>query len=240
MRFYVGLHQPSDAGKVRRCIISAHRVSRRRSPVPSREFILDSGAFSAIRKHGDHLLTVEEYAEVARRAAAGGGCVAVVAQDYPCHAAALERTGLTVTEHQSRALERYRALAAALPEHYVMPVLQGWTPDDFRRHVSELGLSAGWVGVGSLVRGAGRQAEIYPILYAIKREAPALELHGFGLGLQTLRLNETAGLLSSADSMAWAMTAWREGRDANSVLEAVAYADRVVAEARPQPPLFYV
>ena len=48
MKFFLGVHHPSDAAKVPRAFVSVHALERRKSGFPVNEWILDSGAFSTI------------------------------------------------------------------------------------------------------------------------------------------------------------------------------------------------
>ena len=62
MRFYVGLHQPSDARHFDRCLISIARLRDRKSNFQVQDWILDSGAFTEVATHGDYREPVEVYA----------------------------------------------------------------------------------------------------------------------------------------------------------------------------------
>ena len=50
---YPGIHQPSMAGGIPRCMISVNRLLHHRSDFPAQDWILDSGAFTgaSIREH---------------------------------------------------------------------------------------------------------------------------------------------------------------------------------------------
>ena len=58
---YAGVHQPSMAGSLPRCMISVNRLMGRRSDFPAQDWILDSGAFSRIVRQQGHL-HLREYA----------------------------------------------------------------------------------------------------------------------------------------------------------------------------------
>ena len=115
--------------------------------------------------------------------------VAAVAQDYMCEPFMLTQTGLTVLEHQRLIVERYDSLLAALREvfggdipFHVMPVLQGYTPAEYQRHIEMYGdrLTPGmWVGVGSVCKRQGDPSALESVLLAIKEVRPDLRLHGF-------------------------------------------------------------
>lgn len=51
MRFFVGLHQPSDAQHFDAVFVSVNRLRNRKSDFRVRDWIMDSGAFTTIAKH---------------------------------------------------------------------------------------------------------------------------------------------------------------------------------------------
>lgn len=129
-------------------------------------------------------------------------------QDWMCEPLMLARTGLTVGEHQRLTvanLLHLRTLAPAVPW---LPVLQGWTIDDYL-HCVRLYEAAGVdlaaeprVGLGSVCR---RQAtgEIDELVRTLA--ATGLSLHGFGVKVGGLR--RCGRWLASSDSMAWSRQA---------------------------------
>ena len=139
-------------------------------------------------------------------------------------------TGLTIPEHQRLTIERYDALLACDTGVYIMPVLQGYAPEDYVSHIRQYGarLAYGaWVGVGSVCKRNGDPRAILDVLIAIKTERPDLRLHGFGLKTIALANGTIRQLLESADSMAWSFAARRGGRNANDYREAAAFRDAV-------------
>lgn len=131
MRFFTGLHQPSDAKHFDAAFVSVNRLRNRKSPFAVGDWIMDSGAFTEISTHGHYRHGVEEYAAQIRRWSKNGNLLAAVAQDWMCETFIVERTGLSVEEHQRRTVERYDALMAEdTAGVYVLPVLQGF-PDDY-------------------------------------------------------------------------------------------------------------
>lgn len=234
MRFYVGLHIPAHAGRFARCMVSVNRLLRRRSDFPVRTWIMDSGAFTAITQHGDHQLSVEEYAALIQRWSECGHLLAAVSQDYMCEPFALERTGLTIEGHQRLTVERYAALRRRVQSTWVMAVLQGWTPEDYARHVRMYGRllpQTAWVGVGSICKRNTDVGGVAAVLDAIHDVRPDLRLHGFGLKVTALADARIRDRLHSADSMAWSWSARRQGRDANSVDEAIRFVARIETQA---------
>lgn len=223
MRFFVGLHQPSDARHFDASFVSINRLRRRKSDFQVGDWILDSGAFSTIFTHGGYPEGPEAYAEQIRRWKGCGNLLAAVTQDYMCEQAMLAITGLAVAEHQRLTIERYDALLRCETGCYIMPVLQGYTPEEYVSHIDQYGerLPHGaWVGVGSVCKRNGNPRAIIDVLVAIKARRPDLRLHGFGLKTIALANGLIQALLFSADSMAWSFAARKQGRRANDYREA--------------------
>lgn len=249
--FFVGLHQPADCGKthpngqpkVRFACVSINRLRTRKAPLkePAEGWMMDSGAFTEISTHGKYRHAPEEYArEAARWVTPKLKCI--VAQDYMCEPFILKKTGLTVLEHQRLTIERYDALviaweaerikAGAANDNWppVMPVLQGFTEEEYLRHIEMYGdrLKPGmWVGIGSVCKRQGDVKVIERLLIAIVARRPDLLFHGFGVKLTALRSLVVQILLETADSMAWSFSARKKGRNANCVDEAVAFVAKV-------------
>ncbi|TCK87317.1 DUF4168 domain-containing protein [Paraburkholderia sp. BL9I2N2] len=237
MRFFTGLHQPSDAKHFDTAFISRNRLMGRKSGFEVGDWILDSAAFTTILKHGGYPNGVEEYAEQIKRWASNGNLLAAVAQDYMCEAHMLKITGKTIIEHQQMTIERYDALMKCdVGGIYIMPVLQGYAPEDYVRHIEMYGdrLKHGaWVGVGSVCKRNGDPRAIERVLMAIKAVRPDLRLHGFGLKSTALSSWIVKDLLYTADSMAWSFAARKQGRNANDWREAKAWTERI--NSRPPP-----
>lgn len=234
MRFYVGLHQPHQAGGFERCMVSVNRLRGRLSDFPVNEWIMDSGAFTEVTQHGGFRFPPEEYAGQVKRWASCGELVAAVSQDFMCEPFALEATGATLEEHQRWTVERYRVLRGLLPGTHLMPVLQGWEPEDYARHVEMYGadLTEGmWVGVGSVCKRNVDVGSVAAVLWAIHGVRHDLRLHGFGLKTTALADARVRDRLHSADSMAWSFAARRTGRDGNSAEEAMSFVRRIERQA---------
>jgi hypothetical protein len=230
VRFFVGLHQPSDAQHFDAAFVSVVRLRGRKSDFKVRDWILDSGAFSEISQHGDYRVSVEQYAEEIRRWSRVGNMLAAVSQDWMCEPWIVARTGLSVAEHQDRTIRRYDALLACSPGAYVMPVLQGYREADYVDHLRQYGDRLGtgaWVGVGSVCKRNGDPRAIEDVLLAIRVARPDLRLHGFGLKTTALGSGVVVEQLHTADSMAWSFHARKNGRNANDWREAARWAARV-------------
>lgn len=235
MIFFTGLHHPSDAHRFDHAFVSANRLWERRSDFQVNQWIMDSGAFSEILQHGKYRSerSVDEYAKQVLRWKRCGIMRRAVTQDYMCEPDMLERTGMSVAEHQRLTIDRYLALHALCGE-IIMPCLQGQVIDDYVQHLAMYGdiLSPGaWVGVGSVCK---RKNENYigAILRSILQVRPDLRLHGFGLKISALRCADVWDMLYSADSMAWSYAARMAGRDGNSWLEAAKFTARINTMAR--------
>lgn len=227
MRFFTGLHQPSDARHFDAAFVSVARLRTRKGPFAVADWIMDSGAFTEISAHGHYRHSVAEYAAQIRRWRDNGNLLAAVAQDYMCEPFIVKKTGLTVQRHQQLTIERYDALLAEGTGVYILPVLQGFEPAEYVDHVRLYGarLAPGqWVGVGSICKRNGDPRAIATVLLAIKTERPDLRLHGFGLKTTALSSPLVRSLLDTADSMAWSFAARREGRNPNDWREAARWA----------------
>lgn len=231
MKFYIGLHQPSDAKHFGRCMVSVNRLWNRRSGFESGEWIMDSGAFTEISRHGRFRREPNEYAAVIRHQAKGGRLIAAVSQDVMCEPFIIRKTGLSVLAHQAITIKRYdRLLREDCGGVYIMPVLQGYTAAEYVRHIALYGprLAPGvWVGVGSVCKRQGDVAAIEAVLIAIKDARPDLHLHGFGVKITALQSSIVRDCLYSADSMAWSYAARRQGRSANDWREAHAFTEAI-------------
>jgi hypothetical protein len=235
VRFYVGLHQPSDAKHFERACISINRFHghrTRRKPVGAR-LLIDSGAFTELARNGGYRSSPADYAAQLRRLVDEGVAEidAAVAQDFMCEPFVLAKTGLTVAEHQRLTIQRYDELLAERLPMPVMPVLQGWEPVDYARHALAYGnrlLPGGWTGVGSVCRRNSDPVAVYAVLSAIRLVRPDLRLHGFGLKTTALRHRGVLSLLYSADSMAWSLHQRKNGGNRNDWRNAKIFVDGIV------------
>jgi hypothetical protein len=234
LRFFTGLHQPSDAQHFDAAFISVNRIRDRKKAFLVQDWIMDSGAFTEISTHGRYRHDVSEYAAQIRRWKDNGNLLAAVSQDWMCEPFIIEKTGLTIERHQQLTIERYDALLAEETGVFILPVLQGYAPEDYVRHILSYGdrLKPGmWVGVGSVCKRNGDPAAIAAVLLAVKSARPDLLLHGFGLKTTALADPLVRSLLYTADSMAWSFHARRNGRNANDWHEAVRWTQAI--ELRP-------
>ena len=205
---YPGTHIVGHAAHLDRCMISLNRLETRKSDFEARDWILDSGAFTRIAAGRGHM-PAEDYADRVNRWARCGRLVAAVTQDWMCEPFILSVTGETVEDHQHRTTHRYLGLRR-LVSPYLMPVIQGWDPDDYHRHTLDLSPylpARAWIGVGSVCKRQGRPDRIASVLEAVHDARRDLRLHGFGVKATALRSTRVRDRLSTVDSMAWSFAA---------------------------------
>jgi hypothetical protein len=214
LTFYLGAHQPHWLRLAEFPLFVSHRqLARRRSlPVAAGRWALDSGGFTELSMHGRWITTAHAYAEaVAGYAERVGGLDFAAPQDWMCEPQMIERSGLSVREHQERTVANYLELRALAPGLPFIPVVQGWRLADYL-HCLALYESAGVdlaglprVGLGSVCRRQST-AEIAVIVGTLANRG--LRMHGFGV--KTGGLHLYGHILASADSMAWSYAARRE------------------------------
>jgi hypothetical protein len=217
--FYIGWHQPrngrSGCGDFDYTMISINRLIDRRSRFPVKRWILDSGAFTRITTGVGHLPADVYIAEIDRWSTCGD-LAAAVTQDWMCEEFVLKITGLTIEDHQRLTIERFDELRSLIKsETYLMPVLQGYAPSEYVRHLTDYGdriPHGAWVGVGSVCKRNSNAASVRDVLVAIKTARPDLRLHGFGIKKTALADPVVWDLLHSADSQAHGLIS---GRGAN-------------------------
>ncbi len=214
-RFFLGIHEPAWMSRTTvPLFVSRNRLARRkRLPVAAGPWALDSGGFTEIGAHGRWTVSAKTYAEdVARYATDIGRMEWAAPQDWMCEPIMLKRTGLTVAAHQLNTLDNFQELRSLNPALPFVPVLQGWTLDDYRRHLDAYD-TAGIIardlptfGLGSVCRRQGTDDAV-KIVRGILAHAPGIRLHGFGF--KTRGLAKLEHELASADSLAWSYRARR-------------------------------
>lgn len=215
MRFWLGTHRPSWLERTTvPLFISRRTMPQRALPRALGPWALDSGGYTVLNGNGRWDITADAYADlVALYEQEIGNLAWAAPMDWMCEAHVLERTGLTVAEHQDRTVANYLELRGRGP---FVPVLQGQHLADYERCI-DLYASAGVdlraepiVGLGTVCRRQNGP-EIARIVNELA--AHGLSLHGFGM--KSLGLSRVAHLLVSADSMAWSTRgrmAWQHDR----------------------------
>jgi len=209
MRFYLGAHHVSqkwwDAGVP--LFISRRTLTTRKSlPIAREGWALDSGGFTELSLFGGWRTTEAEYVSDVRRFQDEIGRLEWVApMDWMCEPHILERTGLTSVEHQRRTIDNFLRLREQLGP-LVIPVLQGWTLDDYLRcweRYHRAGVDLEWedmVGLGTVCRRQDT-ADAGRIVRRLADNLAGRQLHGFGVKLTGLE--SFSDELASADSLAW-------------------------------------
>lgn len=211
--FLLGTHRPWWLARspVPLCV-SAHTLSAYRHggeglPAAGCLYAIDSGAYTEIRDHGTWRWSEDEYGGLVYRLMDDCGMPWFVAPlDWPCEPRVVARSGATVTEHQEWTLDSYRYLTREFPAAPWVPVVTGWSLEDYERHDTMyrragIDLAAQrLVGLGSVCRrGSVKQIGVIAQTFAER----GYRLHGFGLKISALRVY--GRYFASADSLAWSL-----------------------------------
>jgi hypothetical protein len=216
MMFYLGTHMPSWLDVAPYPLMVSHRrlAGRKTFPRALHPWVLDSGGFTELNLHGADAYAegARPYVAAARRYADQIGKLDWAApQDWMCEPFVLDKTGLTVADHQQRTTDNLLELRHAAPDLPWIPVLQGFAAADYLNHADQYA-AAGidltvepTVGVGSVCRrqNTGEVAHILELVASL-----GIRLHGFGCKGDGLRTY--AAHLTSADSMSWSFRARRD------------------------------
>lgn len=210
MRFWLGTHETHWLGRERDLFVSRRRLAKRKTfPVAVGPWALDSGGFTELNLFGRWETTEAEYvADVKRYAQEIGSLEWVAPMDWMCEPFVLKKTGMGVRTHQVLTVQNFLKLRQELGD-LVIPVLQGWTRDDYLWHIGEYDhwgvdlFAEELVGVGSVCRrqSTAEAAHIF-------RALDGLKLHGFGVKVSGLAVYRDS--LASADSLAWSYQARRD------------------------------
>lgn len=173
------------------------------------EVVIDSGGFTELNLHGTWTVPAKQYAaEVKHWISTVGNIRWAAAQDWMCETVVLNKTGLTVKDHQELTVNSFLDLKAIDPDIPWMPVIQGFTAGEYLDCV-ELYDKSGInlvdepiVGLGSVCRrqATGGIESLVEILFNM-----GIKLHGFGLKKTGLR--KMSRWFKSSDSMAWSFKA---------------------------------
>ena len=210
MRFYLGAPEPHWLGLLDVPMFVSYRRLRLqlRTKIPKARvpWAMDSGGFTELGLYGKWKTSVDEYIEGVNYFATEIGQLEWAApQDWMCEPDMLEKTGLSVREHQERTVDNYLLLRDKGP---FIPVLQGWEIDDYLECIdlyAQAGVELGAepvVGIGSVCRrqNDGRTVDLFNELVR-----NGIRSHGFGV--KVTGLAGYGDKMVSADSMAWTVTA---------------------------------
>jgi hypothetical protein len=246
VRFWLGTHRANWLGTLDVPLFISHRRlhAYKTLPVALGEWALDSGGFTELNLYGRWKTTEAEYVEAVQRYSEETRRLAWAApMDWMCEPAVIEKTGLSVREHQERTVQNYLDLRGRGP---FIPVLQGQTLVDYEVCISLYGdagvdlVAEPIIGLGTVCRRQNAP-EIARIVCELANAG--LRLHGFGM--KSAGLARVAHLVTSADSMAWSTRgrmAWNmdrrrmcrvdhQGGCANCVAWALIWRDRVIDKA---------
>ena len=210
MEFYLGTHVLNHLEKTDvPLFISRRAFDKRKSSLDALgSWALDSGGFSELRLNGGWTLDAQEYVDRVNRINETPNLTWAAQQDWMCEEVMLEKTGLTVREHQRRTVDNFIELRSLDCDVPIIPVLQGYTMDEYKEcfemfEASGVDLRAEpVVGLGSVCRRQNTE-DIERIVTCF--HAKDLRLHGFGV--KTLGLKRYGEMLESADSLAWSFGA---------------------------------
>jgi hypothetical protein len=206
--FWLGTHRPSWLERAGVPLMVSARTLRGRRTLPRAvaPWVLDSGGFTELSLHARWTISGAQYAEEIERASEQVGRLEWAApQDWMCEPWILAKTGRSVAEHQALTVASVIELRQRCPN--VIPVLQGWTAEDYWRHVESYAAAgidlraAPIVGVGSICR---RQGTAFAARLVEGLARYGLRLHGFGI-----KSGAATQWLASADSLAWSYHARR-------------------------------
>lgn len=206
-RFWLGTHMTNWLGFLGvPLFVSRRRLAMRKSfPRAAAPWALDSGGFTEIETFGKWMVLPRDYAAEVRRYRDEVGMMEWAAvQDWMCEPKMLEKSGLTVAEHQARSIQSFLDLRDIAPDIPWAPVIQGWEPDDYLRCVDDYARAGvdlrdqPIVGVGSVCRrqATAEAADIFRRLHRLD-----LRIHGFGVKIEGLAISSR--WLASSDSLAW-------------------------------------
>lgn len=184
------------------------KLRKPRIPAHLHELAADCGGFVATKIWGDYRYTPAEYV----RWLDTFGPHWAATMDYCCEP---ELAGVT-RERQDRttAMTRHFWRTYKHAPWVWVPTIQGWEPDDYRRHARELrplvddmadyyGNGAGFrVGIGTLCRRAHVRM-IAAVVGIVSEELPGVDLHLWGVKLDALKAAIALPRVVSTDSAAW-------------------------------------
>ena len=170
---------------------------------------IDSGGFTELSRFGKWTSTPQEYvASLHHVMDLGLDITWASQQDWMVEDMILDKTGLSIEDHQQRTVKNLRDLRSLTDRVHFIPVLQGQSLEDYFTHF-EMFEVAGFdlrsepiVGVGSVCRRESTK-EIDHIIKCLASKG--LNLHGFGMKISGVANNRDH--LISSDSMAWSIRA---------------------------------
>ena len=223
--FYLGSHVLNHIEKTEYPLfLSFRQLNKRKKKTFNQKakVAVDSGGFSELSMFGGWKTKPQEYIDGLKRLQRLGLKIEWASQmDWMCEPFMLEKTGLTIEEHQRLTVDNLNELRSLDDSIHFIPVLQGQSLQDYFNHF-EMFEEAGFqlrneplVGVGSVCRRQNT-SEIGHLFKCL--HAKGLKLHGFGVKKQGI---ESYGeYLLSCDSMAWSFGARYSPKGSNCTSKA--------------------
>lgn len=209
--FYLGTHRVPFLERTDVPLFVSRRIlfSRKKLPRAIGRWALDSGGFTELNLHGEWRVSPRQYIqEINRFSSEIGNLDWASQQDWMCEDFVLKKTGLSVLVHQEKTIDNFLELRSLESNTSIIPVLQGYSIQDYRRHVDMYAargvslLDEPTVGVGSVCRRQG--SNDITRLFGSLRSLGFKNLHGFGVKASGLKKTSD---LKSSDSMAWSFAA---------------------------------
>jgi len=212
VEFYLGSHVVNHIDKVNFPLFLSFRQLRKRLKKPfthQTPICVDSGGFSELNINGKWTITPKQYNDKLIQLQSIGLKINWAAQqDWMCEPFVLDKTNLSIEQHQDLTVENLIELRSLNSSIHYIPVLQGYTLQDYYNHFEKFE-SNGFdlrsepiVGVGSVCRRQSTD-EIEHIMKSLAKKG--LKLHGFGV--KTNGLKRYGRYLKSCDSLAWSFDA---------------------------------
>ncbi len=210
--FFLGTHHPGWLAHLDvPLFISARRLRLcKKLPRAMGVWSCDSGGFSELKLFGEWRTSPKQYVREVRLWWDEVSKLEFAAiQSWMAEPFMLEKTGLSVQEHQRRTITSYLELRDLAPELPWLPVLQGWEVRDYLDHLDQyaragVNLAAlPLVGLGSVCRRQAT-AQVEGLIARLALDG-GLKLHVFGMKQRGLL--RCQDMLASADSMAWSFAA---------------------------------
>jgi hypothetical protein len=208
MEFYLGTHVINHMEKTDVPLFISFRQLRKRKKKPFKQqgkISVDSGGFTELNLFGEWKTTPLEYVEELHRLQELGLEIEWASpQDWMCEEFVLEKTGLTIEEHQKRTVQNLIKLRSMTDKIHFIPVLQGQSLQDYFNHFEMYEIAnfdlrkEKVVGVGSVCRRQSTD-EIGKIFNCLS--AKGVNLHGFGVKMAGI--SKYGDSMFSSDSLAW-------------------------------------
>jgi len=206
--FYLGTHVMNHIEKTDKPLFISFRQLRKRKKKPINQkgkICVDSGGFSELSMFNKWVTNADEYIDELNRLIALGLDIEWASpQDWMVEPIMLEKTGLTVREHQKRTVDNFIYLRSISESIHIIPVLQGQTIQQYFEHFDMYESKniqlrkEKVVGVGSVCRRQSSN-DIEHIMRSLFKKG--LNLHGFGVKINGLKKYQK--YLVSSDSLAW-------------------------------------